>query len=437
MLQAYSSQVAFIADKRKYPAFIAGRGSGKTASGAIKAVAKAISGPGIGIIAAPSFPMLEQAAKPEFIKFLTMVSKQDKRLRWYLKKSENKIVFPYIGSEVLFVTLENYDRVRGINASWGWIDEAGYIPFEAWRVMVACVRIVVEGRLPQLFLTTTPKGRNWLYDLFVVKPTARPALQRRFAVHRATSFDNPFIDAGYVEGLGYEGRFYEQEVMGEFVGFEGLVYPMFNRQTMTAMAKTEMTMRPGGETWLGRIVDTTGWWSVIGADVGTRNPTAIITLRVRGDGEAVHHATEFYQAGLGSADIVDAIDAAYREEERRGYPVEGVFLDPSAAAYLTDLRDRDVPVHPADNDITTGVGRVTTILSGECTIDPSCVNLATEFEAYHYPDGARHQHIDKPVKVFDHAMDADRYAIMGIPFAQNSVGAVEEDWADELVAYTG
>lgn len=436
MLEAYGPQAAFITDSRRHPAFIAGRGSGKTAAGAMKAVLKALSGPGTGIIAAPTFPMLEQAAKPEFLRFLDMVYKKDKRARWYLRKSENKVVLPYIGSEVLFTTLENYDRIRGINASWGWVDEAGYIPYEAWRVMTACVRIVVQGRTPQLFVTSTPKGRNWLFEVFVVKPTARPALQSRYSLHKATSFDNPFIDASYVDSLGYEGRFYAQEIMGDFVGFEGLVYNMFDRVTMTAMAKTEMEKR-GGDTWRGQTIDTTGWWSLLGADIGTRNPTAVDTFRVNGEGSQVHQAAEFYQAGLGSADIVDAIELAYRNELAKGYSVEGVFLDPSAAAYLVDLRERDVPVFPADNDVIVGIGRTTTILTRGFTLDPSCLMTASEYEMYHYPDGPRHAHIDKPVKVNDHSMDASRYAFMGIPMAQNTVSAVDEDWAEELVSYVG
>lgn len=437
MLQAYQSQVDFIMDNCQYPAFIAGRGSGKTASGAIKAVAKALSGPGVGIIAAPTFPMLEQAAKPEFLKFLDQIVKTDKRCRYYIKKAENKIVFPVLQSEVIFTTLENYDRVRGINASWAWIDEAGYAPFAAWRVVVACVRIVVNGVAPQLFLTSTPKGRNWLYELFVVRPTRNPALRTKFRVHRATSFDNPFIDASYVEGLGYEGRFYDQEVLGEFVGFEGLVYSLFDREAMTAMALSEVKGTPDGEKWLGRVIDTTAWWSVIGVDVGTRNPTAIQTLRVRGDIEHIHHAAEFYQAGLGSKDIIDAVEKAYRTEVQKGYQVDGIFLDPSAAAYLRDLQERDLPVFPANNDIVTGVGRVTTVLATGYTIDPACINTAAEFESYHYPDGATKVHIDKPVKALDHAMDATRYAIMGLPLALGAVEPIDESIADELMNYVG
>lgn len=403
----------------------------------MKAVAKCLQTGARGIIAAPTFPMLEQAAKPEFLRFLDMVYKQDKRARYHLRKSENKVILPYLDSEVLFTTLENYDRVRGINASWGWIDEAGYVVHEAWRVMVACVRVVIRGQQPQLFVTSTPKGRNWLYQLFVVKPAERPALKARFSLHRATSHDNPFIDEGYVEALGYEGRFYEQEVLGEFVGFEGLVYGMFDRARMTARAVSDMRASDELAKWTGKVIDTSGWWSIIGADIGTRNPTAINTLRVLGGGEAVHHATEFYQSGLGSGDIVDAIQEAWKQEEARGYNVEGVFLDPSAAAYLVDLRERDVPAIPANNDIVTGVGRVTTVLSTGFTIDPACLNTAVEYESYHYPDGPTRVHIDKPVKAFDHAMDASRYAIMGIPWAQQAIGAVEEDWADELVSFVG
>lgn len=432
--QAYKQQADFITCTAKYPAFIAGRGAGKTASGAIKAVSKALRPNARGIIGAPTFPMLEQAAKPEFLRMLNKVAAVDRRAKWFARKSENKVIIPYLNSEVLFVTLDNYDRVRGINADWGWLDEFAYLPNEAWRVVVACVRIVLDGQLPQLFGTTTPKGRNWVYDEFVVKTLADPSgrRQKRYKIFKASSYDNPFIYADYVEDLGYSGRFAEQEIGGEFVAYEGLVYSGFDRSTMIARALDRWQ-----EGDLIPAINTAGWRSIIGGDIGTRNPTAIVTLRVSPNNEQVHCAREFYMRGLGSADIIEAFKRQYREELNTGHQIEGLYLDPSAAGYIQDLLEADLPVFQANNDVIEGIGRMTSVLANGYTIDPSCVNTMAEYDAYSYSEKTGQLNSDKPVKQFDHAMDAHRYGVMAIPWFDRVIRPVDDDVADAYFGFTG
>ena len=60
-----------------------------------------------------------------------------------------------------------------------------------------------------------------------------------------------------------------------------------------------------------------------------------------------------------------------------------------------------------------GTSFVTTALAHGLTVDPSCVNLIAEVETYHYPDNRTES--DKPVKEFDHAIDALRYGLASEP----------------------
>ena len=92
---------------------------------------------------------------------------------------------------------------------------------------------------------------------------------------------------------------------------------------------------------------------------------------------------------------------------------DAVYVDPSAAGYIDDLRRMGYRVKKANNDVLEGIGRVTDVLAHGFTIDPSCVNTIAEFESYRYPEGGKQDHIDKPLKENDHALDALRYAIMG------------------------
>ena len=368
--QVYRTQADFITDLRRYTAFIGGRNSGKTFAGSLKAIATAGRG-GLGCIAAPNFPMLEHGAKRQFLDRLTESGES-------FTQTRNGVVIPRWDAEVLFVTLESESRVRGPNYAWGWADEVEYVADRSiWKAFKGAVR---DGEAPQLFVTSTPKGRQLVWDEWVVGKTTAHAL------YKATTRDNPFIDAeDYIAGLGYSGAFYEQEIDAEFVAFEGLVYPAFARNRNT------------------RTVLTDGWSTVIGLDVGTRNPTALLVCRVSGD--HLHIEREHYQRGMSSDDITDAALAAWET-----YRPEYLVIDPSAAGLILSLQQRGIRVRKAVNDVLIGISTVTSTLP-DLTVDPSCVNTIAEFESYRYPDGKRGS-TDSPVKENDHAMDALRYVCM-------------------------
>lgn len=369
-IQLYDRQAAFVFDTARYPAFIAGRNSGKTRAGAVKA-ANRCARPGLGVIAAPTFPMLVHAAKRTFLDELRRRAEIDRRWVFMEHKSERTLSIPAFGSEVLFGSLDNPDSVRGPNFGWGWLDEPGYASDEGWRTLKGSVR---DGDDPQLWPTGTPKGRNhWLYREWMVNPDPS------HTYHHATSRQNPFVDAAtYVAAMGYQGIFYEQEIGGEFVSFEGLVYPAFNRDRHV------------------QRIDCEGWATIIGLDMGTRNPTAILTVRYAGD--RVHIEREVYERGLSSDAITDAAVAAYE-----GSGAVAFVVDPSAAGLIKSLIDRNIPAVKAHNDVLVGISRVTSIIP-DLTVDPSCVNTIAEFESYAYPE--RRTETDAPVKANDHCLIA-------------------------------
>lgn len=370
MIDLYPIQDDFVHDPKRYTAFIGGRGSGKTFAGSCKAAQLAVQ-PGLGCIAAPSFPQLEYGAKAQFIERLDQIGIP-------YTKTRSSVVITGRDSEVVFVTLESESRVRGPNYAWGWADEVEYVTDrDIWRAFKGAIR---DGDNPQLFVTSTPKGRRLVWDEWVTGATVHHAL------YRATTFDNEFIDAAdYVAGLGYSGAFYEQEITAEFVTFEGAVYPGFDRARNI------------------KSVDCSGWSTVLGMDVGTRNPTALLTIRHSGD--RIHIEREHYQRGMSSDDMVDVAVARYNETH-----ATHIVLDPSAASLIVSLQRRNVAVRKGVNDIIVGIGRVTSVIP-DLTVDPSCVETITEFESYRYPDGRR-SGVDVPIKDNDHALDALRYTLM-------------------------
>jgi phage terminase large subunit len=368
----YPIQHDFVTDPSRYCAFIGGRGSGKTHSGSVKAVLRASRG-GLGCIAAPSFPMLEHGAKAQFVDRLNELGVD-------YRQNRSSVAIPSWDAEAVFVTLESESRVRGPNYAWGWADEVEYVTDrKVWQALKGAVR---DGDDYELWVTSTPKGRRLVYDEWVANPTERHKL------YRATTFDNLFIDAAdYVAGLGYEGVFYDQEISADFVSFEGLVYSDFNRERNV------------------KQVDTTGWGTVLAMDVGTSNPTVILTLRYGGD--RLHIERELYKRGMSSDDITDAAERAWNEHKP-----EYLVIDPSAASIIASLQRRGIRVRKAVNDVLIGISRVMSVIPN-LTVDPSCVNTINEFESYQYAESKTAER-DVPKKMNDHAMDSCRYGVMEI-----------------------
>jgi PBSX family phage terminase large subunit len=369
----FPRQMRFVKDPARFPAYVGGIGSGKTFAGACKVIAR-LGRKELGLVAAPTYSMLRDATQRTLLALL-----DDLGIGYDFRKGENALTVLATGHEIIFRSLDNPENLRGPNLDYAWVDEGSLLDRMAWLVVKGRVRV---GFNPQAWLTCTPKGRNYVWEEW--ERDANPD----HPLYRVRTEENPELPTGYAQSLGYVGVFADQELGGEFVAHEGLVYPSFQRKTHV------------------RVIDTEDWRRVLGVDVGTRNPTAILDARIAGDGR-IHIAGEVYRRNMGTADVLAAIRATAAP---RG--IEVLYIDPSAADYRMDLEAEGYPVMKADNAVLTGIGRVTTALAEGLTIDPSCVNLIAEFESYSYPEGGR---VDKdaPIKQNDHALDALRYIVAG------------------------
>ncbi len=90
-----------------------------------------------------------------------------------------------------------------------------------------------------------------------------------------------------------------------------------------------------------------------------------------------------------------------------------IIVDPSAASFILCLK-RVFPgkVNEANNDVLDGIRTTSVMLkSNRCVIRKRCKTLISEFFNYVWDEKAGEQGEDKPVKKFDHALDALRYLL--------------------------
>ena len=390
----YAKQVEFHRSNAKYRAFIGGVGSGKTEAGVAEAIKQAMLQPmSRGCAVAPTYTMLISTVIPVFRERLA-----DELIAggWSkgFKASTNDMRLRLVsGSEILFRSADKPDRLRGLNLAWFWIDEAALCDYRVWRVMIA--RLRQKGFNHLGWITTTPAGRNWVYKVFVEEATPQ------HAVIRATTYENPYLSEDFVADLeqSYDDKFFRQEVLAEFVSFEGLVYDTFNREYHVQRTYPDPSR-------LKRIV--------LGVDYGYSNPSAVLVVGID-EFEQVWVLDEWYKRRMTQPEVADAVvELAGRWGAVRAY------VDPSAASLIEEIRRRHIAVEPANNDVMTGIAKIRNLLElrGDgvrpLKVTHNCVHTIAEFESYELERSSDGTYRDKPKKINDHAMDALRYAVMGL-----------------------
>ena len=214
-LKGSDAQCAFWEGGAKYRAFIGGVGSGKTFAGCAEILDADYAGK-VGAVVAPTYRMMMDATLRTFLTICETARRQGATLLENLNKSE-MVAELTNGTTVLFRSADKPDRLRGPNLAFFYLDEAAMMNRLAWDVMIGRLR----ERPGRGWLTTTPQGFNWVYDLFVEQQLAD------YAVVRCATYENPYLSDNFIQSLRDtygEGVFARQEIEGEFVQPEGAIF---------------------------------------------------------------------------------------------------------------------------------------------------------------------------------------------------------------------
>lgn len=205
-------QMEFWLHDARFRAFVGGVGSGKTRAGVVEVMRMPANSR--GCVVAPTYRMLQDATIHTFLE----VTQEAGILKDYHKSDH--IAFLHNGTEVLFRSCDDPDKLRGPNLGWFWLDEAAMMPQTVWDLMIGRLRLG-PGRG---WVTTTPRGKNWLWKLFV--RDARDA----YHLVQCSSKTNTYLPSYFIEALEdkYSGHWLKQELEGAFVEFvEAAAYEDF------------------------------------------------------------------------------------------------------------------------------------------------------------------------------------------------------------------
>jgi PBSX family phage terminase large subunit len=289
-------------------------------------------------------------------------------------------------------------RLRGLTASLAYVDEATLIPEGFWNQLLG--RLSVPGA--RLFATTNPDGpAHWLRKKFIARAGELDLRSWHFTLD-----DNPSLAPAYVAALKseYVGLWYQRFILGQWVQAEGAVYDMWDPDQQVVDLLPQMSR-----------------WLAVGVDYGTVNAFAGLLLGVGVDNR-LYVASEYrHDSRVARRQLTDAQYSAdlrtwlasYQHGRVRGVRPDWIYVDPSAASFMTQLwADGLTNVAAADNAVLDGIRSVSTALgSGIVSVHRSCAGLLDELPGYAWDDKAAAKGEDKPLKIADHSVDALRYAL--------------------------
>jgi len=225
------------------------------------------------------------------------------------------------GSKVLFGGLDQTNvggeqrplKLGSLNLGWAGIDEALETNEEDWKMVEGRLRL--PGVPHQIFGATNPGPRtHYLFKLFWE--------QKRGEVFQSGSFDNPKLPEDYKRRLKeFDGVYYQRNVLGLWVGMEGLVYSSFDER-VCVVPRFEIP-----KTWL----------VYSGHDFGDANPAALFYAQdpatgnfyifaeyLPGGGRSIFDHVQKFKEITSGYNVLMRVGGSHQEGQiREGYTMQG------------------------------------------------------------------------------------------------------------------
>ena len=302
------------------------------------------------------------------------------------------------GSEIDVAGMDNSDRILSSEYDVIYVNQAEELTEKDWETLTTrCTGRAGHMPYAQCIGDCNPSHpSHW-----ILKRQKAGSLELVYTTHK----DNPTLwdhDAQQWTRQGERtlgvlgnltGALRARLLEGQWAQEEGAVYDEFNRAVHVLERDASEFRR-----------------YVVGVDEGYTNPAALVVFGLDGDGR-MHAAEEFYETGMRQDEFVDLC-----RRVRDDYGDPDFYVDPSAAGLIAAMQHAGLTVHAGKNAVYDGIQMVKRRLAVQddgrprLTVSSFCTNMISEFETYRWREGNK----DVPVKENEHAMDASRYAVMGL-----------------------
>lgn len=297
------------------------------------------------------------------------------------------------GRDVYFVGAPDVSAVTTIQGSTlalAYVDEAVCIPEPFWKMLET--RLSVPGA--KLLATANPGApSHWLKKQYLDRQDIHDLICWDFHLD-----DNPMLDEAYKNAIkaSFTGVWNKRFIQGLWCQATGAVYPDFDHDNIY----THPFSNPR--------------YYIVGIDYGTTNASAAVLCAIDPTKwpQVRIEAEYYYDSVVHGRPKTDA-ELVKDIKDFIGYKnVTAVYIDPAAASLKIALRQQNLPVLDAENDVLLGIKTVNKFIAGKnIVVQAACKTLIEQLQSYAWCPKASERGEDKPIKSADHSCDALRYSL--------------------------
>lgn len=376
-------------------------GSGKSWLAAQKVIIWALQYPDLPVLVCRKYMPSLRITCMELIR--TLLNKY--KIPYKENRSEATITFRN-GSRIYFRPLhaerkgEELTRIRSVNVGLAWIEEAVEITRSDYLEVKRRIREYRGQPGLQCIFTFNPDVKtHWIYQYFWLG-------NRGTKIHMHYTL-NPFLPDEFIRELEnlkeVDEQLYKRFTKGEWGETTGQIY----------------------QNWriVDKLPDLRDLDLDIGVDFGWENPS--VALLIGRKERKMYIIDEIYQRYLTTDEFAQKIkDMIERWQVPRNITV---YCDPSSPGSIQELYNHGLNAKPAERrQVMEGIR----LCQGyKIYIYDRCENFKKEIRNYKFEQDKEGNIIEKPVKAFDHAMDAMRYVVQstGLHSLKPASSSIEDE----------
>ena len=433
-------QAEFHSDGHTFKAIFGAYGSGKTTTATMELIRHALSvKDGLSAMLAPTMQMLKETSYTELMKYLphTFIDRE-------IKTKGSEAVILKNGHKILLLPSNSADKIRSLNLSAFYLEEASNSAFEVFTELTARTRnkkaleyaydedgkpVMVWDEEAQIYRHKVKKSRllglicsnpdvGWIrtrilhFSDKVYAPQIYPRDENAnpfLSTHLHSSYQNKYLDPDFQTriGRGKPEWWVKRYIYGSFDYAEGLVYPMFSEHVVDPFVPPPL------------------WKRMFAVDFGLRDPTVMLAAAIDPEDGIMYIYDEHYEAEKPVSHHAKAMHRMLSSVPP-GMINGQVVADPAGKnrgkdfrSYFSHYSEYGLWFKEAANQIDSGIMKVFTYFSlGKLKVMSNCINTIREGREYKYKESDLDQvknRGEKPVDANNHAMDALRYLMAELP----------------------